>query len=164
MASSEKLRTFLADDNSSTYSEGTSIPDSESPRTPHSPENQLHSIKPFDLPSHSPVFPPKFSEGYAQVPPTFREMTLRLTLTRPDLRSCEEEPYGLSNGLGPRQSSLPRSRPRLRPFRVDSPVLTPGNDDATKENMNQIFADIDRELSSSPEGVVKRFWNRVRRG
>ncbi|RWA11913.1 hypothetical protein EKO27_g3217 [Xylaria grammica] len=161
MASSEKLKTFLADDNSSNYSQETSIPDSESPRTPHTPEN-LHGIKPFQFPSHSNSFPPKLPEGYGPGPMATREMTLRMTLTRPDLRSGQDESYGWPNGPGPRCSSQPR--PPSRPFRVDSPVLAPDNKDATKESMDQIFADIDRELSSSSEGMVKRFWNRMRRG
>ncbi|KAF2972894.1 hypothetical protein GQX73_g517 [Xylaria multiplex] len=161
MASSEKLKTFLADDNSSNYSEETSIPDSESPRTPHTPEN-LHNIKPFQLPSHSTGFSAKLSEGYGQAPFTPREMTLRMTLTRPDLRSGQDESYGWSNGLASRCSSQPR--PPSRPFRVDSPVLALDSTDATKESMDQIFANIDRELGSSSEGVVKRFWNRMRRG
>ncbi|KAI1419444.1 hypothetical protein F5Y12DRAFT_247315 [Xylaria sp. FL1777] len=161
MASSEKLKTFLADDSSSIYSEETSIPDSESPRTPHTPET-LHSIKPFPLQGHGSNFRTKFPESHGQGPTASREMTLRMTLTRPDLRSRQEESNGWSNGLASRCSSQPR--PPLRPFRVDSPVLDSDNNDATKESMDQIFADIDRELSSSSEGMVKRFWNRVRRG
>ncbi|KAI1180533.1 hypothetical protein F4777DRAFT_251882 [Nemania sp. FL0916] len=154
MASSEKLKTFLADDRSSVYSQETSIPESESPRTPHTPEIQMHNHKPFALTNNSVTLPSKLSECYSG-PITSREMTLRMTLTRPDLRSLQED--GSSNGLAPHQP-----RPRSRPFRVDSPVSASDND-ATKESMDQIFADIDRELGSS-EGVVKRFWNRVRRG
>ncbi|KAI0966974.1 hypothetical protein F4678DRAFT_475632 [Xylaria arbuscula] len=165
MASSEKLKTFLADDSSSLYSQETSIPDSESPRTPHTPEN-LHNIKPFPLQSYGSSFPAKFSEAYMQGPAAgplaSREMTLRMTLTRPDLRSRQEESSGWSKAPASRCSS--RSRPPLRPFRVDSPVLGSDNDDSTKEGMDQIFADIDRELSSTSDGVVKRFWNRMRRG
>lgn len=162
VAKPERFKTFLADDSSSIYSEETSIPDSESPRTPHTPED-LSSLKPFPLSSHCSTFPRKFSEGYAQGPIVPREMTLRMTLTRPDLRSRQDESYGSSNGIAPRSSSS-QPRPPLRPFRVDSPVLdSDNNDNVTKESMDQIFADIDRELSSSSENVVKRFWNRVRR-
>ncbi|KAI0879288.1 hypothetical protein GGS24DRAFT_486747 [Hypoxylon argillaceum] len=162
MASSEKLKTFLADDQSSIDSEETSIPDSESPRTPHTPETQLHSMKLFHLPSD---FPSKFSECHGQGPVATREMTMRMTLTRPDLRSRQDEPYGWSNNLAPhRPSRSAQPRPQSRPFRVDSAVLASDNKDTTKEGMDQIFADIDRELSCSSEGVVKRFWNRVRRG
>ncbi|KAI1351135.1 hypothetical protein F5Y01DRAFT_283507 [Xylaria sp. FL0043] len=165
MASSENLKTFLADDSSSIYSEETSIPDSDSPRTPHTPEN-LHNIKPFPLQSYGSNFSAKLLETYAQGPTAgpaaSREMTLRMTLTRPDLRSHQEESHDWSRGLVSSCSS--QSRPPLRPFRVDSPVLDLDSNDATKESMDQIFADIDRELSSSSEGMVKRFWNRVRRG
>ncbi|GAP90510.1 putative mucin [Rosellinia necatrix] len=150
MASSEKLKTFLADDQSSVYSEETSIPDSESPRTPHTPDIQSHSIKPS-----------KISEGYSQGSTASREMTLRMTLTRPDLRSDQGEPYGWPNGLASRK---PSGSSHPRPLRVDSPVSVFDDKDATKESMDQIFADIDRELSSSSEGMVRRFWNRVRRG
>ncbi|KAI0489558.1 hypothetical protein F4859DRAFT_156279 [Xylaria cf. heliscus] len=157
MASSEKLKTFLADDHSSIYSEETSIPDSESPRTPHTPETQPQGIKPFNLPSHNDAFASNLTAGYGQGLIASREMTLRMTLTRPDLRSREEE-YSW-----PRQPSRSsQSRPLSRPFRVDSPVPDT-NKDNTRENIDQIFADIDKELSSSSEGVVKRFWNRVRR-
>ncbi|KAK5628163.1 hypothetical protein RRF57_003878 [Xylaria bambusicola] len=157
----ERSKTFLADDSSSIYSEETSIPDPESPRTPHTPEN-LNSIKPFPLSSQGSIIQRKFSEGYGQGPNVSREMTLRMTLTRPDLRSHQDESYGSSNGVAPRSSSS-QPRPPIRPFRVDSPMLDSDND-VTKESMDQIFADIDRELSSSSEGVVKRFWNRMRRG
>ncbi|KAI1130416.1 hypothetical protein F5Y10DRAFT_235612 [Nemania abortiva] len=163
MASSDKLKTFLADDQSSINSEETSVPDSESPRTPHTPENQLPGMKLFHLPSNSATFPSKLSESYGPI--AAREMTMRMTLTRPDLRSRQEEPYGWSNSHAPNRPS--RSfRPCLqsRPFGVDPPALACDDKDATKQSMDQIFADIDRELSLSSEGRVKRFWNRVRRG
>ncbi|KAI1192443.1 hypothetical protein F5X97DRAFT_85772 [Nemania serpens] len=165
MASSEKLKTFLADDHSSVYSQETSIPDSESPRTPHTPEAQPPVTKPFHFPSSSAPFPPKPSECSGQGAITSREMTLRMTLTRPDLRSHQEEPCVWPNNLTPRLHSFSsHSRPQSRPSRLESPLPASASKDATKEDMDQIFADIDRELSSSSEGVVKRLWNRVRRG
>ncbi|KAI0404483.1 hypothetical protein F4802DRAFT_230828 [Xylaria palmicola] len=163
MASSEKLKTFLVDDRSSIYSQETSLPDSDSPRTPHTPDNLAHNIKPFYLPSHNTALPAKPPQGSGHGPAVYREMTLRMTLTRPDLRSREEEPSCRPNGPASRKPSSSRSRPQSRPFRVDSPVLA-SDKDSTRENMDQIFADIDRELSSCSEGMVKRFWNRVRRG
>lgn len=160
MASSERLKTFLADDRSSIYSVETSIPDPDSPKTPHTPDNQPHGIKPFHL-GASNTLPPPPSESCGQGRGASREMTLRMTLTRPDLRSGQEETYGWSKGVAQRQ---PSRSSHTRSFRLDSPVSTSDGKDATKESMDQIFADIDRELSSSSEGVVKRFWNRVRRG
>jgi hypothetical protein len=159
MASSDKPKTFLADDGSSIYSEEFSIPDSESPRTPHTPEKQPQGIKLFHLPSHNPTLPSKFPDngrGHAES----REMTLRMTLTRPDLRSYHEELCGWEKRPVPRQAS--RSS-HTRSFQTVTPVLTHDTKDATNESMDKIFADIDRELSSSPDGIVKRFFKRVRR-
>ncbi|KAI1819205.1 hypothetical protein F4861DRAFT_534647 [Xylaria intraflava] len=164
MASSEKLKTFLADDNSSVYSDETSIPDLDSPITPHTPENLPSSIKLFQSPKHVHTFPSKMFEGDGQSPVASREMTLRMTLTRPDLRSRDEECYGWPTefvSCKTNHPSQPRSQPR--PFRVATSISLPENRDATKESIDQIFADIDRELSASSEGMVKRFWNRVRR-
>ncbi|KAI3331858.1 hypothetical protein HD806DRAFT_172365 [Xylariaceae sp. AK1471] len=160
MASSEKLKTFLADDHSSIYSEEFSIPDSESPRTPHTPEKQQQGIKPFHLPSNSTALPSKTCGAYGQCSAASREMTLRMTLTRPDLRSCQEELHGWEKAPRPHQAS--RSS-HSQSFRAATPVLTPDTKDATNESMDKIFADIDRELSSSPDGIVKRFFKRVRR-
>lgn len=165
MASSEKLQTFLADDHSSVYSQETSIPDSDSPRTPHTPDAQPSLNKPCYFPSSSAPSPSKLSHGPGQGAIACREMTLRVTLTRPDLRSRQEEPCASPNNLAPHLYSFSsHSRPQSRPARLESPVLASGNKEATKEGMDQIFADIDRELSSSSQGVVKRLWNRVRRG
>ncbi|KAJ8132275.1 hypothetical protein O1611_g1349 [Lasiodiplodia mahajangana] len=163
MASSDKLKTFLSDDHSSIASEETSIPDSESPRTPHTPETQLPGMKLFHLPSNSTAFPSKLSENYCPI--ATREMTMRMTLTRPDLRSHQEDSYARSNNVAPNRPSRSfQPQPQPRPFRVDPPSLACDNKDTTKESMDQIFADIDRELSLSSQGRVKRFWNRVRRG
>ncbi|KAI1115207.1 hypothetical protein F5Y14DRAFT_139283 [Nemania sp. NC0429] len=165
MASSEKLKTFLADDHSSVYSQETSIPDSESPRTPHTPEAQPPVTKPFHFSTSGAAFPSKLSECPGQGGVNPREMTLRMTLTRPDLRSRQEDSHAWPNNITPHLPRLPsHSRPQSRLSRLESPVLASANKDATKEGMDQIFADIDRELSSSSEGVVKRLWKRVRRG
>lgn len=161
MASSERLKTFLADDRSSIYSVETSIPDPDSPKTPDTPDNQPHGAKPFHLLGTSNTFPALSSESCGQGRAASREMTLRMTLTRPDLRSGQEETYGWPKGVVQRQ---PSRSSQSRALRVDTPVSTSDNKDATKESMDQMFADIDRELSSSSEGLVKRFWNRVRRG
>ncbi|KAI1435014.1 hypothetical protein GGR50DRAFT_350751 [Xylaria sp. CBS 124048] len=164
MASSEKLKTFLADDNSSIYSDETSTPDLDSPITPHTPENLPSNGKVFHPAKQGNNFPPKMPEECGQGPVTSREMTLRMTLTRPDLRSREEETYGWPTNILPSQASRPSvSAPQPRPFRVATSASLSDGKDATKESMDQIFADIDRELSASSDGVVKRFWNRVRR-
>ncbi|KAI1811464.1 hypothetical protein GGS20DRAFT_104433 [Poronia punctata] len=160
MASSEKLKTFLADDNSSVHSDGSSVSDGDSPRTPHTPERHLQGVKPFHLPSEATVLPTKVAGGEEAGAVASREMTLRMTLTRPDLRSCQDQPRAWRQGPLPRQAS---HSSHSRSCRTATPVSPAESKDTTQENMDKIFADIDRELSSSSEGIVKRFWNRVRR-
>lgn len=151
----ENMRTFLSDDHSSVCSEDMSISDPESPKTPQT----------FDQPPLRPM--PRssrddgqanVSEGYAQAPVASREMTLRMTLTRPDLRACEDQIYGWTNSYQP-SSRLPRSSP----FRDDSPATYVGA--RPKESMDRIFADIDQDIDaqSSQGGVMKRLWKRVKR-
>ncbi|KAI2625141.1 hypothetical protein GGS21DRAFT_493632 [Xylaria nigripes] len=159
MASSERLKTFLADDSSSIYSDETSLLDPDSPLTPQTPDTQMSNLKYFQPSKHYNNFPSKH-ESYRQGPLPSREMTLRMTLTRPELRSHEEQFYGWPTNLAPYQPN----RPSLAySTQVTTPVSYSPNKEATKESIDQIFADIDRELSASSEGVVKRLWNRVRR-
>ncbi|KAI8629279.1 hypothetical protein F5Y19DRAFT_95872 [Xylariaceae sp. FL1651] len=155
-ADSDRLMTFLADDHSSIYSDEFSDPDPESPRTPDTPEKRHQGIKSPQPPSRSTTLPSKLSEGDAQVPTVSREMTLRMTLTRPDLRSCQEELYGWRRGQADRSSRSP-------PFRAATPVSASETREATKESIERIFAGIDQEMSLPSDGVVRRFWNRVRR-
>lgn len=154
---SEHLKTFLADDRSSIYSEDMSMPDPESPKTPHTFDHP----PPRSLPPASRGSQTKVSEGYAQVPVASREMTLRMTLTRPDLRACEEQIHGWSNSAYQPSSKLPRSSP----FRDDMPSVTHMKA-RPKDSMERIFADIDQDLDSQSihGGVMKRLWKRVRRG
>ncbi|KAI1104154.1 hypothetical protein F4804DRAFT_307986 [Jackrogersella minutella] len=156
---SEKFKTFLSDDRSSTYSEEASLPDPESPRTPNEPDKQ---VKPLQL-STADDFSSRLPDGYAQVPAASREMTLRMTLTRPDLRACEDQIYGWQKGA--RQYS---SKPaQILALRDDMHTPTTFVKDGHKESMDKIFADIDQELgppASTDNNVMKRIWNRVRRG
>ncbi|KAI1137047.1 hypothetical protein F5Y05DRAFT_390006 [Hypoxylon sp. FL0543] len=154
---SEKFKTFLSDDKSSTYSDDASLPDPESPRTPDTPDKH---VKPLQLPSNDD-YSSRLPEGYAQVPAASREMTLRMTLTRPDLRACEDQIYGWQKGS--RQHSSKASQ--VLALRDDMPTSTYIRD-GPKESMDRIFADIDQELGthSTDSNVMKRIWNRVRRG
>ncbi|KAI1489051.1 hypothetical protein F5X96DRAFT_642644 [Biscogniauxia mediterranea] len=161
---SENFKTFLEDDQSSTYSDDASMLDPESPKTPDTPENHTQMMRPLRFPSESEEHQHRSrgSEGgYAQAPAASREFTLRMTLTRPDLRACEEQTYqgwqaGPQSG---RVSQASRSQSRNEGF-----IPTPPARSATMESMDRIFADIDQELGQqSDSSVVKRFWNRVRR-
>ncbi|KAI1336417.1 hypothetical protein F5Y15DRAFT_206410 [Xylariaceae sp. FL0016] len=153
-ADSENFKTFFADDQSSTYSEDLSMPDSDSPRTPNTPDKNPQAIKPFQPLDDTDGHHHKRPEGYAQAPAASREMTLRMTLTRPDLRACEDQIYGKQHAGRTSQSTS------HRPDMAGSALQ---NRDTTKESMDNIWAEIDQELHSQPDGVVKRFWNRVRR-
>ncbi|KAI2466402.1 hypothetical protein F4781DRAFT_355233 [Annulohypoxylon bovei var. microspora] len=157
---SEKFKTFLSDDRSSTYSEDASLPDPESPRTPNTLDKH---VKPLQLPA-TDDYSSRPSEGYAQVPASSREMTLRMTLTRPDLRACEDQIYGWQKG--PRQYSSSSKPAQILALRDDIPTSTTYVRESPKESMDKIFADIDQELgppASADNNVMKRIWNRVRR-
>lgn len=160
---SGRLKTFLSDDNSSTYSEDLSLPDSDSPKTPHTPEK--HAVKPHHLPTDDSTNSPKGSEGFAHAPAASREMTLRMTLTRPDLRACEDQIYGWQKGA---QQPLQQGRPSQSfPPQDEAPAnaLYIG-DTKPKDSLEKFFASLDEETTPSTAadgGVMKRFWNRVRR-
>lgn len=116
---------FLEDstnDNQGLESDADSVADMESPTTPSSTGQSfgLHlrqlSHRKFSI--DSPMASPAHS-GSGQ---TNREMTLRMTLTRPDLRADEEQLYGWQ------QSSSPRTSVKDDPLALEDLVVT---DDAT---------------------------------
>ncbi|OTB01509.1 hypothetical protein M426DRAFT_25540 [Hypoxylon sp. CI-4A] len=156
---SEKFKTFLSDDRSSVYSEDASLPDPESPKTPDSLDKP---VKPLQR-AVTDDFSSRLPEGYAQVPAASREMTLRMTLTRPDLRACEEQMYGWQ-----KESRHYSSKPaQILALRDDTPTAAAYSRDGPKGSMEKIFAEIDQEIgpttSTESSNVMKRFWNRVRR-
>ncbi|POR36556.1 Uncharacterized protein TPAR_03217 [Tolypocladium paradoxum] len=145
-----KLRTFLEDDQSSMYSEASAA-DPESPRTPEAVEKQLPA-RPARA-SQDPGATPKVD--YAQAPASSREMTLRMTLTRHDLRAHEDQIYGWQKPPVVGRRSQARDEP-LSPL----PYAREGN---SKESIERQFTAMDREDLAHDSGVVRRFWNRVRR-
>lgn len=110
---------FLEDDGSENQgleSDQDSVADIESPTTPSSTGHsfRLHSRQ---------VSQPKFSMDSAALPPMTnimgsvnREMTLRMTLTRPDLRADDDQLYGW-------QSSGPKT-PKDDPLALEDLVFT----------------------------------------
>ncbi|KAJ4196814.1 hypothetical protein NW767_002131 [Fusarium falciforme] len=151
----EKFRSFLEDDRSSKYSDDASVAEPDSPKTP-----QL-----FDKPA--PVRPARTS---TEQPPcaarsdksvldqaSCREMTLRMTLTRPDLRQSEDQIYGWKQPGSSRGGSS----------RDDSSTNTViyARDGNPKESIEKQLAALDEwgEDADHDNGVVKRFWNRVKR-
>lgn len=148
----EKLGTFLDDDDNSIYSDEASATDLDSPKTPdlidHSAITPSPRVSPEPLPLGSNDFNPATGAS--------REMTLRMTLTRSDLRAHEEDLYGWKMG--------PRSRIHVREMSMSPlPQIRQGN--ASQAAIERQFAALDFEHATSHDtGVVRRFWNRVRRG
>lgn len=138
--------TFLQDDASSIYSE-ESATEPDSPKTPGAPDKPL------------PVRPVRISQDtgsasgtkldYGNAPTSSsREMTLRMTLTRHDLRSSEDHMYGWQKSVAGGKSHT----------RDDAP-LSP----LPMAAIEQQLAALDAEDVADDGGVVRRFWNRVRR-
>ncbi len=137
------MRTFLADDDdedkASLNSDQMSIGDPDSPRTPQNFESK-GPLRPVRLSTDSQLF--KASEtGYAQVPASSREMTLRMTLTRPDLRANDDLLYGWQNRGG--SGHVSRKSLNWTGGVEYAPTTYVGGSQRT-ESMEKVFAGIDR--------------------
>ncbi|KAJ2957357.1 hypothetical protein NQ176_g11248 [Zarea fungicola] len=141
-----RMQTLVEDKRCSRYSEETTATESDSPRTPDS----LEKTASFTVDSKEQETP---KVDYAQAHAYAREMTLRMTLTRPDLRANEEQIYGWQNARPTTSLESPRS-----------PVGPKTQDEFKKDSIERQLAAIDTENLLYPEqGPMKRFWNRVRR-
>ena len=146
----DKLCTFLDDDNS-VYSDEGSATDLDSPKTPDLLEAhpQVQSLRA----SPEPLHPSKVE--LVQPPVSSREMTLRMTLTRPDLRANEEDIYRWKMDGG--------SKIHVREMSI-SPLPYARQGSSPKDAIEKRFAAMDFEQATAQDGgVVRRFWNRVRR-
>ncbi|KAI5466332.1 hypothetical protein BGZ63DRAFT_420825 [Mariannaea sp. PMI_226] len=148
---SEKFGSFLEDERSSSGEE-VSVEDPESPKTPH-------LFPPVQQPSQTTTessHKRKISlRNDLKDPLASREMTLRMTLTRPDLRANEEQMYGWKQAGG--------SRGALSREETASPLIY-ARDENRKESIERQLAAFDQfEDPVLENGVVKRLWNRVRR-
>ncbi|KAK0633453.1 hypothetical protein B0T14DRAFT_561050 [Immersiella caudata] len=158
---SSNMRTFLADDddddNISLDGDQISLGDPESPRTPQATESKPAAVRPLRVLPADVVSAKETNRngsegsGYAQAPASSREMTLRMTLTRPDLRAHEEQIYGWQHG-GRRSTAMSPS--------PDNATYI--GDVARKESIDR-GASFDWNSTTADKGVMKRFWNRVRR-
>ena len=161
----EKVETFYSDDHSSTYSEGFSVADPDTPMTPRTPER---------LGAKQQTAPPEEGQGPRRTatagtldgPFGSREMTLRMTLTRPDLRACEDQIYGWQQKTAnPRSSRMSQASVWRDEFPFGGGGYTTGAGQP-KENYERFFTDLDY-ATTAPAGdgnAVKRLWQRVRRG
>ncbi|KAF7546628.1 hypothetical protein G7Z17_g8308 [Cylindrodendrum hubeiense] len=154
--SSEKFRSFLEDDRSSAYSDGLTVADPDSPKTPHLFEKPVFSrpVRPSTERSNDRSTCLKDEANRDTL--SSREMTLRMTLTRPDLRANEEQIYGWKQGSA--RSVTPRQEGTASP-------LIYARDENRKESIERQLAAMDRwtDDTLAENGVVKRMWNRVRR-
>ena len=152
-------KSFL-DDTASLFEDDTSIVDPDSPLTPMGPDthfrpqnraSHVYSAKEskasMDF-AHLGINKPmvvKQPESYTQAMAGSREMTLRMTLTRPDLRADESTLYGWQTAKSP----------------LSEEPLAPDLDD--KYELKGPFGGADGWGPPDKEnGVVKRFWNKVR--
>lgn len=152
-------RSFLNDDTASLFEDDTSMADPESPITPLGisdlgyrpqhralcPATNKGSKTSADY-SHLGIKKPavvKQPETYTHAMAGSREMTLRMTLTRPDLRADENTIYGWQT---PKSSLREESTPSPdEKFEVRGPFGGPDG-----------WGAVEKE-----DGVVKRFWHRV---
>ncbi|KAH7329096.1 hypothetical protein B0I35DRAFT_36157 [Stachybotrys elegans] len=159
LAADDQLCTFLDDDDDQSLanSDMATTPDPDSPRTPDMVEKPLlmrlgRASSDLQGKQHHA----NIRGDYAHAPASSREMTLRMTLTRPDLRAHEEQIYGWQRDVtavrGPSRD-VPASAHSYR-------------DGLIKRSIERQFAAIDQENEcclNNENGVVKRLWNRVRR-
>lgn len=189
---SDNMRSFLdfdgdeEEEGSIQDDDASSVSDSDSPKTPQlgggltPPPGHRRPMRsptdPLNLSSSTPkaILPkkPMSSDSTTRDPACSREMTLRMTLTRSDLRANEELIYGWqpqapyvnvhtkrkSQTLPTRsQSTVPSGRPSAIYWGEDGPHQV--------EDENAL-AGVDHWTPDAAEGdknVMKRFWNKVRR-
>ncbi|KAL6873110.1 hypothetical protein J3F83DRAFT_732078 [Trichoderma novae-zelandiae] len=147
----ERTSHSAGDDTGSLISDPTSPVDTISPRTPESLNHQSGELSPRM--HHEGAFPSKVD--YAQAPASSREMTLRMTLTRPDLRADEEQMYGWqkpSSAKAHAHDGLAQPRTYVRAANSKDSI-----------SIERQFATFDEEDAGGDNSVVKRIWNRVRR-
>ncbi|KAK8137703.1 RNB domain-containing protein [Apiospora sp. TS-2023a] len=152
---SEKLKTFLSDDHSSIYSDDGSAADPDTPMTPHSPEKE----KQLSKNGGSRLEAPQTSDSESSIrgPSVSREMTMRMTLTRPDLRAAEDHIYGWQRPVQTRAGRMSQSAPR-----GDGAACAA--DAKSKVDYEKFFSELDESATPAGEGgAMKRFWHRVTR-
>jgi hypothetical protein len=154
-------KSFLDDDNASLFEDDVSMNDPDSPITPICAElgfrpqaralttpvtrGSKTSADFAHLGIHKPTLV-KQPESYAQAMAGNREMTLRMTLTRPDLRADETTIYGWQTSV-------------KSPLREASITIDDDEKYAVKGPLGGTdgWGPMEKE-----DGVVKRFWNKVR--
>ncbi|KAM3526077.1 hypothetical protein NHJ13051_003669 [Beauveria bassiana] len=143
-----RMQTLVEDKRCSLYSDEATTTEPDSPRTPDTLERPSHPLTTTADQDRETA-----KVDYTQAHAYSREMTLRMTLTRPDLRANEAHIYSWQKLASPTTSEGPRSPPGLRT-----------EDELKKDSIERQLAAIDQENLLYPEqSSMKRFWNRVRR-
>ena len=83
-------------------------------------------------------------------------MTLRMTLTRPDLRADEDEMYGWQKKFQNRKANTSPLRDQMR-----SPSPT-NLEPVSKDSIQRQLDLIDQEEQTTEKGVIRRIWKKVR--
>lgn len=150
----DKLRSFLEDDRSSKYSDDASAAEPDSPKTP-----QLFDKAPHIRSLRNSIEHSSYSRADKSMydPAASREMTLRMTLTRPDLRQSEDQIYGWKQNTNSRAGSV-------REEAAFVPAMN-ARDGNSKQSVERQLAALDQweDHADQDNGAVKRFWNRVKR-
>jgi hypothetical protein len=150
------------DDTASLFDDDVSMADPESPVTPMAIDGGFERRSSITLVGNKstkssadyshlgitkPMLVKQHSEGYAQAVAGNREMTLRMTLTRPDLRADESKIYGWQNPKSPSNRDV-------------GPLIDDLDD---KFEMKGPFGGSDGWGPAEKEnGGFKRFWHRVK--
>lgn len=181
---SDNMRSFLDfdgdEDDGSVHEDGSSVSDPDSPKTPQL-GGGLTPPPGHHRPTRSPTDPlyqssgarriavphkPMSSDSSTTNARSSREMTLRMTLTRPDLRANEELIYGWQPQAAYVNKSIPaRSEPAVPIGHTRATCWSEGQ--STKTDIENSLAGLDHwnadGTGAGDKGVMKRIWNKVRR-
>lgn len=183
--SSGNMRSFLDfdgdEEEGSVHDDASSVSDPDSPKTPQL-GGGLTPPPGHHRPTRSPTDPLHLSSGARRTPVprkpmssdssthqslSSREMTLRMTLTRPDLRANEDLIYGWQQSQAAhvnRASHPPRSEPAAPLGQSTAACWSDGQ--TSKADIENILAGLDHwnaDGTMGDKGVMKRIWNKVRR-
>jgi hypothetical protein len=165
---SSNMRTFWTDDDDdneepgdilSLSSDQPSSPDLDSPKTPEPLEQQQQQQQRARLTrQHARLVSAGALDGRKTPDGASREMTLRMTLTRPDLRAHEEEIYGWQQQQRPVYQQHSR-----RPTAAS--LAAAESRGGSRQGSVEKFPEMDPWSGLPVErGVMRRIWDRVRRG
>ncbi|KAJ0107892.1 hypothetical protein J7T55_007104 [Diaporthe amygdali] len=194
--SADHMRSFLDDGDDEDLSDdddddASSISDPDSPRTPHlggltPPPGHHRPTRISTDPLHKAAqrggqVAREPNDAYAQIPANSREMTLRMTLTRPDLRADDEQIYGWQAaqqaayqppaGRQSQQSNGARGDEQapeyLSPPQQQQGPTYMSQGRTPKESIEAILTGTDHwspeAAAGGDKGFMKRIFNRVRR-